>query len=324
VHGQCAAFFITHFMNHFKNYLLTYFKGMGMGGADLVPGVSGGSIALITGIYEELLDSIKSVDAEAARLVFKGQFKAFWQHVNGAFLLAVFLGIFTTIFTLSRLLTYLIEFHPIPLWSFFCGLILISAIWILKDIRRWSVMVIVGLVLGIVVAYLITSLPPMTSPDAALYTFISGAIAICAMILPGISGSFILLILGQYEPILEAVNNRDVFKLGLFAIGCVVGLLTFSRLISWLLKHYKAITLAVLSGFMLGSINKIWPWKKVLSYRMSSSGEEKPFITENIWPQDYMHFTGQEPQLGLAFVAFAIGFFIVIGLEQTAKMINNK
>jgi len=306
-------------MNNFKNYLLTYLKGMGMGGADLVPGVSGGSIALITGIYEELLDSIKSFDGAAVKLLFGGQFRAFWQHVNGNFLLAVFLGICTSIFTLSRVLVYLIENHPIPLWSFFCGLILISAIWILRNIKNWSVLAVVAVVVGIVVAYLITSIPPRTSPDTAIFTLLSGAIAICAMILPGISGSFILLILGQYEPILEAVNNRDVVKLGLFAIGCVLGLLSFSRVISWLLKHYKAITLALLSGFMLGSINKIWPWKKVLSYRMSSSGEEKPFLTENVWPQEYFQITGEDPQVGLAIVAFMVGFIIVIALEQTAN-----
>ncbi|WP_143962848.1 DUF368 domain-containing protein [Litoribacter populi] len=309
-------------MSYFKKYLLTYFKGMGMGGADIVPGVSGGSIALITGIYEELLDSIKSVDGTAAKLLFGLDLKGFWRHVNGPFLLALFLGIFTSIFTLSKVLTYLIEFHPIPLWSFFTGLILISAIWILKEIHKWTIAVIIALVLGIIIAYFITSLPPMSSPDSALFTLMAGSIAICAMILPGISGSFILLILGQYEAILDAVNQRDVVKLGLFAVGCVIGLLSFSRLVSWLLKHFHALTLAVLSGFMLGSINKIWPWKLVLSYRISSSGVEKPLDTANIWPQQYLEQTGENPQIGLAVIAFLIGIFIVIGLEQAAKMIN--
>ena len=295
---------------------------MGMGGADIVPGVSGGSIALITGIYEELLDSIKSVDLTAAKLLFGLEFKKFWAAINGNFLLAVFLGIFTSLFTLSRLLTYLIEYHPIPLWSFFCGLILISAIWILRDVKRWNVIAILAVVIGGIIAYLITELPPISSPESPLFTFVSGAIAICAMILPGISGSFILLILGQYEPILQALNERDFLTLFLFGLGCVVGLLAFSRLISYLLHHYHAVTLAFLSGIMLGSINKIWPWKNVLSYRMSSAGIEKPFLTENVTPREYFLLTGEDPQITLAIVTFVIGFLLVIAIEQAANYLK--
>ncbi|KEO72118.1 DUF368 domain-containing protein [Anditalea andensis] len=306
-------------MTYWKKFILTYFKGVGMGGADLVPGVSGGSIALITGIYEELLDSIKSIDLAALRLLISGRFKMFWTAVNGNFLLAVFLGIFTSLFTLSRLLTYLIENQPIPLWGFFCGLILISAIWILRDVPIWNTVTLLAVAIGIVLAYYITELPPISSPESPLYTFISGAIAICAMILPGISGSFILLILGQYEPILQALNDRNLLTLFLFGLGCLVGLLAFSHLISYLLHHYKAATLAFLAGIMLGSINKIWPWKNVLSYRMSSAGVEKPFLTENVMPGTYANMTGEDPQIMVAAITFILGFLLVILIERTAN-----
>ncbi len=293
-----------------------------MGAADIVPGVSGGSIALITGIYEELLRSINSFNAENLKLLLKFEFKAFFQAVNGAFLLSLFLGIMTSIFSLSKLITYMMKEHPIPLWSFFCGLILVSAFLILKDIKKWSLGVGIALVLGIIIAYYITELPPTSSPDALWFTFVAGAIAICAMILPGISGSFILLILGKYEPILNAVSERDFVTLAVFALGCIVGLLSFSRLISWLLKHYYSITIGVLSGFMLGSINELWPWKIVTAYRTSSSGEEKPFLTENLLPSAYLEQTGFEPKLMLALLAFAIGILLVLGIERLAAYLK--
>ncbi len=293
-----------------------------MGAADIVPGVSGGSIALITGIYEELLRSINSFNGESLRLLLKFEFKAFFQAVNGAFLLSLLLGIMTSIFSLSKLITYMMEEHPIPLWSFFCGLILVSAFLILKDIKKWSLGVVIALILGIIIAYWVTDLPPTTSPDALWFTFVAGAIAICAMILPGISGSFILLILGKYEPVLHAVSARDFVTLGIFALGCVVGLLSFSRVISWLLKRYYSITIGVLSGFMLGSINKLWPWKIVTAYRTSSSGEEKPFLTENLFPTSYLEQTGFEPKLMLALSAFAFGIILVVGIDRLAAYLK--
>ncbi|WP_339870154.1 DUF368 domain-containing protein [uncultured Algoriphagus sp.] len=309
-------------MDSIRKYILTYLKGMGMGAADIVPGVSGGSIALITGIYEELLDSINSFNGDSLKLLLKFEFKAFFQAVNGAFLLSLFLGIMTSIFSLSKLITYLMAEHPIPLWSFFCGLILVSAFLILKDIKKWSLGVVIALVIGTVAAYFITELPPTSSPDALWFTFVAGAIAICAMILPGISGSFILLILGKYESVLHAVSERDFVTLAVFALGCIVGLLSFSRVISWLLKHYYSITIGLLSGFMLGSINKLWPWKIVTAYRTSSSGEEKPFLTKNLFPSEYLDQTGFEPKLMIALAAFAFGIILVLGIERLAAYLK--
>ncbi|WP_106567926.1 DUF368 domain-containing protein [Cecembia rubra] len=311
-------------MHQLKDYILLFFKGMSMGAADLVPGVSGGSIALITGIYEQLLESIKSIDGKALSLLKRLEFKAFWKHINGRFLLTLLIGILTSIFTLSKIISYLMEEHPIPLWSFFSGLIVISALIILRDIQKWNLGVVFALLIGTGTAYLITGLPPTGSPDALWFVFVAGAIAICAMILPGISGSFLLLILGQYEKILLAVNQKDVITLGLFALGCILGLLSFSRLISWLLKNYHAITIGLLSGFMLGSINKLWPWKQVISYRLNSKGLQQPFITENILPHHYLELTGQESLILYAALAFSFGVFLVLGIERTAYYINRK
>lgn len=293
-----------------------------MGAADIVPGVSGGSIALITGIYQRLLDSINSFHTANFRLLLKFEVKKFYKAVNGTFLLSLLLGILTSIFSLSKLITFLMNDHPIPLWSFFCGLILISAFVILREIKRWHLGVIVALLIGTVGAYFITELPPTSSPDALWFTFVSGAIAICAMILPGISGSFILLILGKYEQILEAVSNKDILTLGVFALGCVIGILSFSRVISWLLNRYYATTIGLLSGFMLGSMNKLWPWKIVTAYRTSSSGEQKPFLTENLLPTQYLDQTGLEPLIGIAIAAFLFGIFLVIGIDRLAAYLK--
>jgi putative membrane protein len=306
-------------MNSIKKYVLTYLKGMAMGAADIVPGVSGGSIALIAGIYQELLDSINSFSIENLKLLTHGELKRFYKSVNGSFLLSLLLGILTSIFVLSSLITYLMSDHPIPLWSFFTGLILVSAFLILKEIKRWHLGVVLAVVIGTAIAWWVTNLPPTTTPDALWFTFISGSIAICAMILPGISGSFILLIMGQYEGILQAVTERNFLKLFVFAAGCVVGILSFSRVVSWLLKKYRSATIGLLSGFMLGSVNELWPWKIVTAWRTSSSGEEKPFLTENILPGSYLELVGEQPQILSAVLAFAFGIGLVLFIEWLAS-----
>ncbi len=310
-------------MKSTKKYALTYFKGMAMGAADIVPGVSGGSIALIAGIYQELLDSINSFSIDNLKLLTRFEIKAFFKAVNGAFLLSLLLGILTSIFALSSVITYLMNNHPIPLWSFFTGLILVSAFLILKEIKRWHLGVILAVLVGAAIAWWVTNLPPTTTPNAIWFTFVSGSIAICAMILPGISGSFILLILGQYEPILEAVKDRNILKLAVFAAGCAVGILTFSRVVSWLLRKYHSVTIGLLSGFMLGSINELWPWKVVLSWRTSSSGEQKPFLDENVLPAEYLELVGREPQIMAAIAAFALGIVLVLAIEWLAAKLMN-
>lgn len=309
-------------MNSLKKYGLNYLKGMAMGAADIVPGVSGGSIALIAGIYQELLDSINSFNLDNLRLLKSFQIKEFYLRLNGNFLLSLVLGIMTSIFALSRVITYLMDEHPIPLWSFFSGLILVSAFLILKEIKQWNLVVIVSIAIGTAFAWWVTNLPPTTTPNDHWFTFVAGAIAICAMILPGISGSFVLLILGQYERILQAVMDKDFFTLALFASGCLVGILSFSRVVAFLLRRFHAATIGLLSGFMLGSVNELWPWKQVTSWRTSSSGKEVPFLTENILPGEYLAQVGLDPQLGWAIGAFFFGIGLVLFIEWLASKLQ--
>ena len=237
---------------------------MGMGAADVVPGVSGGTIAFITGIYEELIHSIKSFDLEAVKLFFSGKWKSLWNHVNGTFLLAVFGGIFISVISLAKLLEYLLHEYPIHLWSFFFGLILLSSYVVARKVKQWDYPKLAALVIGLGAAFYVTSVTPAQTPDDSWFIMLSGALAICAMILPGISGSFILLLLGKYEFALDAVNEINITSLLLLGGGAVIGLISFSKLLSWLFKKYHDITIAVLAGFMLGSLNKIWPWKETI------------------------------------------------------------
>lgn len=256
---------------------------MGMGAADVVPGVSGGTIAFITGIYEELINSIKSIDFEAVKLLFTGRWKSLWKHVNGNFLLAVFGGIFISVLSLAKVLEYVLEHHPILIWSFFFGLILASSYAVSRKIRKWEYVNIVALMGGIGIALYITSVTPATTSDASWYVVLSGGLASCAMILPGISGSFILLLLGKYEFALQAVNERAILDLILLGSGALIGLILFSNLLSWLLRKYHDITISLLVGFMIGSLNKIWPWKEIME-TIDVDGELKPLIEKNILP----------------------------------------
>lgn len=305
-------------MAGFKNTLMLYLKGMGMGGADVVPGVSGGTIAFITGIYEELLDSIKAVDIEALKLLFSFKIRAFWVKINGSFLLPLFLGILTSVFSLASLMHYLLNNHAISLWSFFFGLIVVSSILVLRETKKWSLLNVVSIFIGIAVAYVITEATPTTTPDGYWFIFLAGAIAICAMILPGISGAFILLILGKYAFITASLTNLDILVIAVFGLGCITGLLTFARAVSWLLKKYHDIAICILSGFMIGSLNKVWPWKIVTGFRLNSEGEQVPTITENVLPGEYLRQLNENPQVFQGVLFMALGIFIVVLIEKIA------
>ena len=307
-----------------KQYIGLYLRGVAMGAADVVPGVSGGTIAFISGIYEKLLDSIKSFDLQAIQFLRKLEIKHLWAHVNGTFLLVLLSGIATSIISLAKVITYLMEHQPVPLWSFFCGLIVISTYLVLKEIKKWDLLSGLALLLGTIAAWLITSLTPSSTPEAYWFIFLSGVIAICAMILPGISGSFLLLVMGKYEFILGAVQELNIPVIIVFGLGCVTGILAFSRVVSWLLKHYHNITVAALAGFMIGSINKIWPWKEVIEYRTNSKGEQKPFITENILPEQYATITGEDPHILYGVIFFIVGIVVVYAIDQLAKRIQKQ
>ncbi|MCQ4312051.1 DUF368 domain-containing protein [Pseudomonas stutzeri] len=300
-----------------KNTLLLYAKGIAMGAADVVPGVSGGTIAFITGIYDELLRSIGAVPG-AAVLLFRGRIRDAWQAANANFLLILLGGIFTSVLSLAKLITYLLDAHPIPVWSFFFGLILVSVHLVGKEIQRWDCSRIVGLILGIAFAYVITVAAPVQWSDSGLSLFFAGAIAICAMILPGISGSFILVLLGLYPVVLGAVKNLDIAVLAIFAAGCLVGILSFARVLSWMLERWRDLTLAFLTGLMLGSLNKVWPWKETLTWRIDSHGARVPLLEQNLLPGTFGDLTGQDPQLLLAMLLAVAGIILVLGLEWFA------
>ncbi|TVQ08743.1 MAG: DUF368 domain-containing protein [Bacteroidetes bacterium] len=310
---------------NFRDYSLLAARGLGMGAADIIPGVSGGTIAFITGIYEELINSIKSVNGEFFRLLFKEGIPAAWKHINGSFLLAVFSGVLFSIFSLARLISWLLDVYPKMVWAFFFGLIIASALHVGKKITGWNAINVVTLLVGIAIAAWITIATPATSPEAWWFIFLSGSIAITAMILPGISGSFILLLLGKYEFILNAVKDFKIGIIMIFAAGCVVGIISFSNIISWFFKRLPNATMALLTGFMLGSLNKLWPWKEVLSYHLNSAGEKVPFIEKSVSPFQYTEITG-EPNHLLTVTAFALLGFLLIFLFDlfTANQLKKK
>ena len=295
-----------------------------MGGADVIPGVSGGTVAFITGIYEELLRSIKSIDGIAFRHLRKFEIKALWQHINGSFLFTLLAGIFTSLLSLAKLMTYLLETYPILIWSFFFGLILVSVPLILRDVKKWRVNSIIAFIVGIGIAYAITILTPTETPNDLWFIFIAGALAICAMILPGISGAFILLLLGKYEYIIQALISLNIPVIAVFAFGCIIGILSFSRILTWILANYRYPALALLAGFMLGSLNKVWPWKEVVAFRVDSAGKQIPAFDKSIAPWEYLEKTGDDPQIFQAILMAALGIFIVVIIERIAIRIKNK
>lgn len=299
-----------------KEYLLLFSKGVAMGAADVVPGVSGGTIAFITGIYEELLNSIRSVNGDALKLLLRFNLAGFWKHINGNFLVGLLSGIGFSILLLSRVVLYLLANYPEMLWAFFFGLIVASTVVVAKKITRWTPMVILAFIIGAALAYWITIATPTETPDAYWFIFLSGAIAICAMILPGISGSFILVLLAKYEYILGAVRDFKIATILTFGAGCVVGILSFSHVLNWMLKHYHNLTVALLTGFMLGSLNKVWPWKQTLETYTDRHGEVKPLVQENVLPTEYLQLTGQEPYLLYGILLAIFGFVLVYFIDK--------
>ena len=294
-----------------QHWLGLYLRGVAMGAADLVPGVSGGTIALITGIYDRFIAAIASVGIDALRMVFSGKIKSAWAHVDGNFLLAVGGGILSSVAVLASLLNWLILNYPLPLWSLFCGLILASAIhlfyesrldWAARDYALWLVGIGVALIVGLMQA---TQLPV-----SQVSIFLAGAIAISAMLLPGISGSFLLLILGMYQPVITALVNLDVIILGVFALGCISGLLVFSRVLKVLLARAQRATMAILYGFLLGSVIMLWPWQRPIAVVVDRHGENRVVQSVPVLPQTYMESVG-EPMLLLCLFVFALGVCVV-------------
>ena len=315
---------------NFLQYLIISLKGIAMGAADVVPGVSGGTIAFISGIYEELIETIHKLDFGFFRIWKKEGFNVAWKQYNLGFLTILFVGILTSILSLAKLITWLLATHPIAVWSFFFGLIIASIVYVAKQISGWSVGSVIALIIAAGLSYLITIIEPVGSPDNTWFLFFAGFIAIIAMILPGISGSFILLLLGAYEAVIGTLSqfidgiatmdwilfSEAFIRLIVFALGAILGLKSFSRVLHWMFKHYKNTILAVLTGFMVGALNKIWPWKEILKYRTNHSGEQVPFLEKSILPGSYT----DDPQLLSAIIFIVLGFLTIFILERIATV----
>ena len=289
-----------------------FLRGLLMGAADIVPGVSGGTMAFITGIYDELIDSIRAFDLACLRRVLQLDIAGAWRHVNGNFLLALVLGIATSIFSLARIISWVLENHPVPLWAFFFGLILASALVLLREVERWNAARLGCLAAGIAIALYI-ALSPGAQLDIGLAgVFLSGFLAICAMILPGISGSFILVLLGMYSVVLGAIKDLDLVFIAVVVVGAGAGLLCFSRLLHWLLHHFHQATMALLTGFLFGSLAVVWPWKRVLSWIEDRHGAMKAVQQWPVTPSGFQTYSGQDPQLWLCVALMAAGFVLVL------------
>jgi len=332
-------------MQNIKHYLNIFLKGIAMGAADVVPGVSGGTIALITGIYQELINSISAVNFHTLKLLKNEGIAAAFTAINGKFLSFLIAGILVSVLSLAKLIHYLLDHEPVITWAFFFGLILAS-IWLVgKMVKVWDFNTLLALIVGTVISFGITQFSPTQGPDTLWYLFLSGMLAFIAMILPGISGSFILLLLGAYQLVLGKVSGlldalvqgdsvlllASVFSLVVFVLGGLTGLLSFSRILKWMFNKYEAITLALLTGFLVGSLNKVWPWKQTLSvwYKHAGTSLEKtyPLIQKNVLPADYSQLTTAEQQLGLlvktpqltaAIIYAIVGFLTIVILNNVS------
>lgn len=327
-----------------KDYIIIALKGTAMGAADAVPGVSGGTIAFISGIYQELVDTISNINISLFKTLKTEGLAAFWKQANGNFVLALLIGIVVSFVSFMRLAKYLLENHPVLIWAFFFGLIIASIYFVGKQIKRWNILSVSALIGGAALAYFITSLPSLGNNDNPLFLLFAGAIAICAMILPGISGSFILLILGAYKALSDAFHDFDFKRIAIFAIGAVIGLLSFSRVLKWLFKNYENTTLALLTGFIFGSLNKVWPWKQTDTVMVKASGEMVPFNTlsdianltihqkntndfeslklitdHSVSPTTYATLNNVNNELPLAVGLMIIGFSLIFILEKVGS-----
>lgn len=300
-------------------------RGMAMGIAEVIPGVSGGTIAFITGIYERLIVAIKSIGPDALQGFREGGLRGFWRVIQGEFLLFLLIGMALGIVVGTFAITWVLENYPPLLWAFFFGLIIASVLFVARQIAQWSTRIWASLIVGTLIAFLITVATPSQGTDALWFVFLSGSIAISAMLLPGVSGSFILLLLGMYplilgslRKVLETQDTASLIILGVFGAGCLVGLVFFSRFLTWLFKGYRDLTLSLLTGFMLGSLNKLWPWRLVESFRINSSGEEVPFLERNVLPVDYVG----EPMLFGVIGSALLGFALVWVLERVGHKLK--
>lgn len=299
-----------------KYWIALFFKGVAMGAADVVPGVSGGTIAFISGIYERLLCALTALQPSCLLVLYRQGFAAFWKKIDGRFLLTLFSGVIVSILSLAKLINYALDSFPIIVWSFFFGLVVASIVYLLRQVPRWRWNESVAIVLGTVIAVAISLLRPTQLPDTWWMMMLSGFIAICAMILPGVSGSFILLLMGMYGVFIQALSDVNLVLLASFGVGCIAGLLLFSHFLSFLLRNYFSVVLSLLTGFLLGSLNVLWPWKEVIETITNRHGELVPLVQANISPFHYAVINQSSAYLWSAIIAACVGFSIIFLLER--------
>jgi putative membrane protein len=298
-----------------KYWWLLFCKGILMGAADVVPGVSGGTIAFITGIYSRLINALKTLHPLTLTLIYKEGFSVFWRAIDGRFLLTLFAGIGLSILSLAKLINHVLDVYPIPLWAFFFGLVLASILYLIRQVRYWQSPQVTAIVAGVAIAVVISILRPAQLPDTWWMMMLSGFIAICAMILPGISGSFLLLLMGMYGVFIQAISEFNIVLLGSFGLGCIVGLISFSHLLSYLLRHFYSTVMSLLTGFLIGSLNVLWPWKQVIETMVDRHGEVIPVVQKNISPFTFTVINEQPAMLLVALLCMIIGFLIVFSLD---------
>ena len=292
--------------------------GLLMGAAEVVPGVSGGTIAFISGIYERLLLALRQLTPALVLVLRREGLATLWRQIDGQFLLLLFAGMVVSIVVFASGISYLMQHQPIALWAFFCGLVIAST-WVMsRQMTSFGLNLLLLVCIGAVTGIVITGVVPIALPPTPLFLFLGGALAVCAWILPGISGSFILLILGLYGIVIEAIKTLDLMVLGIVASGCAFGLVCFAQVLTRLFKHAKDGTLAVLTGFMLGSLVKLWPWKETLAYQLGADGHNIPLVQEPVLPATYVLLTGTDPQIELALMAMVAGCIAVIMLDWLA------
>ncbi len=305
-------------MSKAGEYILLTIKGIGIGAANVIPGVSGGTIAFLTGIFERLINCLKSFNLRTTKLLFQGKFRQWAKETDILFLAFVLLGIAISAFSLAKLMLYLLNNEPTATWGFFFGLVLVSCWYVIKEIKKWNVGTVISLVIGIAIAVWVSLTSPTETPDTWWFLLIAGAASICGMILPGISGSFLLVLMVKYEDLMQSISTLNIPRLALYLIGAVAGILAFSHFLAWLMKHWYNQTIALLTGFMVGSLVKIWPWQQILQ------GVGDKAVTRPILPAKYTELYGQNPQVATAIIMAVIGIAIVVILESWANREKNK
>lgn len=306
------------------DYIFLFLKGLCIGASGVLHGISGASMALLLGIYHEFIFSLAALDANAFQLLKEKKIGAFWKRINGNFLLAVLTGIITGLLTLRALFSFYYTQHPIFISSFFFSLVIIAALLLLRRITRWNMVVAAFILLGLALSYYITRASPFDTPDHFLFSFVAGLFAGFSFVVPGVSGAFILMFIGKYQVILASFGSLEIDVIILFIAGGILGILVIARFMARLLADFHNEAVALFAGLMIGSLNKIWPWREVIEYATTLQGKRIPAFDKSILPWRYLELTGKDPQVFYAILMMALGVFMVVLIEKIAARLKTK